>query len=116
MWMLRALLALLLLTAAPVMAAQRYVTGVEDVPLMPGLEAVDGGVAFDSPQGRIVVAFAKGAASREDTLVYYARSLPQLGWQRLDELTFRREGETLRLDFGGTTGALTVRFTIAPAP
>lgn len=100
----------------PGLATGRYVAGIEDVPLMPALEPADGGATFDSPLGRIVVAFARGAARREDTLTFYARSLPQLGWVRLDELTFRRDAETLRIDFGGTDGNLTVRFTIAPAP
>ncbi|MFD2261644.1 hypothetical protein ACFSM5_02015 [Lacibacterium aquatile] len=116
MSMIRALLAALLLIATPAMAAQTYVTGVEDVPLAPGLLAVDGGTSFDSPQGRIVVAFAKGPVTEAAVLAFYAVSLPQLGWKRSEASAFKREGETLRLDFGGSPQALTVRFTIAPAP
>jgi len=116
MTLLRALIALFLLTALPASAAQNYVTGVEDVPLAPGLTAVDGGTAFDSPQGRIVVAFAKGSVTEAAVLAFYAVSLPQLGWKRSEASAFKREGETLRLDFGSTAQVLTVRFTIAPAP
>lgn len=112
----RALAALFLLLAVPAGAAQTYVTGVEDVPLAPGLLAVDGGTSFDSPQGRIVVAYARGNITQAAVLAYYAVTLPQLGWKRSDETGFRRETETLRLDFGTGGGGLTVRFTLAPAP
>ena len=89
-------LALLALAFASIAtyAADAFVTGTEDLPLMPGLAIVDGaGVVFDTPQGRIVEAYAKGTARRDAVLDFYAATLPQLGWQALSRTSYRREGE-----------------------
>jgi hypothetical protein len=108
-------LVVLALTAAAAGAAD-FVPGTEDVPLMPGLAAVEGSsLVFDKPEGRIVESTAQGAVSRYDVTRFYAQSLPQLGWRRVGTGTaWRREGETLRLDFHGPDGALTVGFTLSP--
>jgi len=105
----------LLLAAGAVRAADAFVTGTEDLPLMPGLAPVAGaGLVFDTPQGRIVEAYAKGSSGREAVLDFYAASLPQLGWQALGRTSYRREGETLRLELYPEGGALTVRFYLSP--
>jgi hypothetical protein len=93
-----------------------FVTGIDDLPLMPGLvEATEAGMAFDAPSGRIVEAYAGGAVSRDAVLRFYAATLPQLGWQRTAAGSFRREGETLNLEFPeGDATRLTVRFTLSP--
>jgi hypothetical protein len=105
-----------LLAVAPGAAtAQQFVAGTEDVPLMPGLELVAGSaVTFDKPQGRIVEAQASGKVTREAVHAFYAQTLPQLGWEPAGRDAWRREGETLRLDFHRHDGALTVGFTLAP--
>lgn len=95
--------------------AQGYIAEVEDLPLMPGLAEVEGaGVVFDKPDGRIVEAYAQGRVAREAVLAFYRKSLPQLGWRVAGGATFRREGETLSLDFLDGGGALVVRFTLVP--
>ncbi len=89
---------------------------LEDVPVMPGLQPVeDAGIEFDTPSGRIVEAYAIGATSRRAVRDFYRRTLPQLGWQAGAGDAFLREDESLSIDFFGTDGALTVRFTVAPA-
>lgn len=99
----------------PARAADAFVAGMEDLPLMPGLAPVEGaGMAFDSPQGRIVEAYAKGKAKRNEVLDFYAATLPQLGWQALDRSAYRREGEVLRLELYEEQGSLTVRFFLSP--
>jgi hypothetical protein len=96
-------------------AAESFVTGTEDVPLMPGLALVDGaGMVFDTPQGRIVEAYAEGKASRTQVLEFYAATLPQLGWSALGPAAYRREGEVLRLELYEKAAKLTVRFYLAP--
>ena len=109
-------LALLLLLLAPLPAlADSFVTGTEDLPLMPGLTPVPGSaLAFDKPQGRIVEAQASGRVTRAAVHQFYAASLPQLGWRPAGADAWRREGETLRLDFHGRDGDLTVGFTLSP--
>jgi hypothetical protein len=111
-WLAVSLLSLVL--AGP-LAAQRFVEGVEDLPLMQGLEPVpDSGLSFDAPEGRIVVAYARGRLSAEAVMAFYAATLPQLGWQRLADRSYGREAERLSLDLSNDDAGLTVRFTLAP--
>jgi hypothetical protein len=109
-------LALLLLLLTPLPAlADSFVAGTEDVPLMPELQPVEGSaLTFDKPQGRIVEAQARGKVTRAAVHAFYAETLPQLGWKPAGAEAWQREGETLRLDFHGADGALTVGFTLSP--
>lgn len=92
-----------------------YVSGIQDLPLMPGLaEVPDAGVVFDKPSGRIVEAYAEGAVSKAAVIRFYLNTLPQLGWRAKAESLYAREGENLGLDFLGGDGALIVRFTLQP--
>ena len=100
--------------------AVAFVNGIEDLPLMPGLEeAEDRGVVFDTPAGRIVRATAAGRVTRAQVVDFYAATLPQLGWRREGETAFLREDEILVLEFSaakaGAASALTVRFALSPA-
>jgi hypothetical protein len=110
-------LALLLLLGAPIAPAHAadFVAGTEDVPLMPGLAPVAGSsLVFDKPEGRIVEAQAAGKVTRSAVQAFYARTLPQLGWQASGANAWRREDELLRLDFRDRNGELTVGFTLSP--
>lgn len=92
-----------------------YVAGIADLPLMPGLRAVpNAGVVFDKPVGRIVDAYAQGPVTPASVITFYRKALPQLGWEILDDASFRRESEVLRLEFLQSNKALTVRFALAP--
>lgn len=92
-----------------------FVEGFEDLPLMPALTQEPGSVTvFDSPYGRIVESYASGRADRAAVLAFYAATLPQLGWVRADEASFRREGEVLTLDVTQDGTAVTVRFQVSP--
>ena len=123
---LLAVLVLVLLLHAPSLgrAANAFVPGVDDLPLMPGLSVLNGqDVVFDAPGGRVVEAWAEGRVSREAVLSFYASTLPQLGWTAAAPDLFRREGETLRLEFPATpsrnvqpisAGSLVIRFYLSP--
>ncbi len=102
------------LASGAALAQRRYIAGMEDVPLAPALATPEPPFSFDSPQGRIVISYAKGATDRASVLAFYTTSLPQLGWRREEETLFRRDGESLRLEFGPPARTLTVRFTLAP--
>lgn len=105
-----------MLAAIPQAGAQGFFALLEDVPVMPGLSPVDdAGMEFDAPSGRIVEAYAIGATDRNSVMDFYRATLPQLGWQKTDSTAFLREAESLRIDFFGPDGDLTVRFTVAPA-
>lgn len=108
---------------SPILAANGFVAGIDDLPLMPGLTAMpEGSVAFDSPAGRIVEAYAAGTTTRAAISDFYRRTLPQLGWQPAGDNAFRREGERLRLDFperaptgaSAGRGRVVVRFFLSP--
>lgn len=114
-------------SAAPQSAAwaeDRFVTGINDLPLMTGLSPLAGqGVVFDAPGGRIVEAWAEGSVSRAAVLSFYGSTLPQLGWTAAQPDLFRRDGETLRLEFPpqaprgsapAPSGALLIRFYLSP--
>lgn len=95
----------------------RFVAAIADLPLMPALvERRGDSVVFETSDGRIVEAFASGETNRSAVTRFYEASLPQLGWIREARLRFRREGETLTIDFpnpqSGTS--LTVRFSLSP--
>jgi hypothetical protein len=108
------LFAALLLTVAQARAGD-FLPGFDDLPVMPGLAAVDGaGIVFDTPSGRIIEGYAAGKVTKEAVRRFYDETLPQLGWKRVSKNEFRREGEQLKIDFKGGDQALTVRFTLAP--
>lgn len=115
----RPILAALLLCAvagAAFAADEKFLSGFGDLPLMKGLAAVpDSETVFDTPDGRIVEAYAAGKVSRESAAAFYRRSLPQLGWRRVKANVYRREEEMLTIEFRTRGGTLTVRFMLAPA-
>lgn len=109
-----AIAATLVLAAAPAAATEAFVDGLDDVPLMAGLEGLpDRSVVFDKPTGRIVESYATGAVRRGDVVRFYDATLPQLGWSGRSP-AYRRESEVLRLGFEGRDGALVVRFSLSP--
>jgi hypothetical protein len=109
---------------SPARSADRFVAGIDDLPLMTGLAPVAGqNVVFDAPGGRVVEAWAEGSVTREAVLSFYGSTLPQLGWTVATPGLFRRDGETLRLEFPSgapqgaappASGALLIRFYLSP--
>jgi hypothetical protein len=112
------LTALVFPVGGPVLGEDSFFVGLEDMPVMAGLtQLADRSVSFDAPAGRIVELSAEGSVTRQAVLEFYERTLPQLGWQSTGSGTFRRDGETLRLEFpqpGRTSTHLTVRFFLSP--
>jgi hypothetical protein len=107
------LLVALVFLAGAALAKAQFVPGTDDVPLMPGLAAASDPVVFDKPEGRIVTASARGKVTRAVVRAFYAKTLPALGWHT-EGNTWRREGETLKLEFTGADGDLTVGYTLTP--
>lgn len=107
----------LLLMALPLAHghAANFFTGIEDLPVMPGLTEQEGaGLLFDTPAGRFVEAVAQGDTGIPQVLSFYADALPQLGWTKLSDRRYRRDQETLSIDFPKPGRGLTVRFTVSP--
>ncbi len=106
---------LALAASAAAAAGKSFLGGVEDLPLMAGLtEVAEARVVFDKPGGRIVEAFAVGAVGAAEVAAFYDAALPQLGWTRVREGAFEREGESLEIGVERDGSGVTVRFSIAP--
>ncbi len=103
------------LTGFGATAADRFLSAIADLPLMPGLtEAPGSAVVFSKPEGRIVEVAAEGAVERAAVLGFYRRTMPQLGWRRAGRFAFVRERERLALEFSRAGGRLVVQFSLAP--
>ncbi|MEX2616151.1 MAG: hypothetical protein WD767_08655 [Alphaproteobacteria bacterium] len=106
-----------MLAASPTGRAEDFIEGFEDVPVMPGMAVdADTAIAFDTPAGRIVEAYAAGNVSAAAIRKFYDDTLPQLGWVRVGVLAFQREGEALALELIKKDETITVRFRLAPTP
>lgn len=98
------------------LSAETFVYGFEDLPLMDGLtQRAQNSVLFDTPQGRIVQASAVGETTPELVIAFYDQTLPQLGWTRVAEGQYQREGERLRFEFTASNGQLFVTFLAEPS-
>lgn len=92
-----------------------FLSVYEDLPLAPGLVEVPGSaLSFDSADGRIVEADAKGRTNSAAVLKFYAAALPQLGWTDDGKGRFHRDQESLRIDMTDSAGSVVAHFTISP--
>ncbi len=97
-----------------------FMSGLGDVPVMPGLApAEEEPLVFDKPGGRIAQSVMAGRVDRKAVLAFYNQTMPQLGWARMADTRFVREGEELRLEFvtrgaAAQAGRTTVRFILTP--
>lgn len=124
--LLVALILIAALTCRPVAAEGKFLSAINDFPLMSELDEIAGGVlVFDSPSGRIVEALTMGKVSIENVKQFYSATLPQLGWKEVSPGRFSREGESLRLEFpkimdgsntpsGNETSTISVLFMLSP--
>ncbi|MCW2235636.1 hypothetical protein [Azospirillum canadense] len=114
--------------------SSRFVTGMGDVPVMPGLVPADEPpLVFDKPGGRIAQSVMAGRVDRKAVLAFYTQTMPQLGWKHAPEskaaskaagTRFLRDGEELRLEFvepgaapaqaSSRADVTTVRFSLMP--
>lgn len=114
-----AVLAAALLLAPGAAAADGFVPGTQDLPLMRGLAPVaEEALVFDKPTGRIVQAEATGTLPADAVRRFYADTLPQLGWTAepgaAGAQRWVREGERLDMALEGRGGRTLVRFTLSP--
>jgi len=97
-------------------AAGAFFSAVPDMPLMSALSEVPSATTvFDKPEGRIVALAATGSADRNAVLKFYDQTLPQLGWRKAPDGSWRREDEMLRLEVKGSGRIVELRISIAPS-
>ncbi|NKB20460.1 MAG: hypothetical protein GKS01_08175 [Alphaproteobacteria bacterium] len=116
---LAVLFALAAFNGGKVIAAEGFLSVIDDLPLMEGLAEVKGSaLVFSTPQGRIAEVSAKGisgaATQPKKVLAFYVRTLPQLGWKAAGATSWVREGERLRLAVLVKKGVLTAQFSLTP--
>ena len=96
-------------------AENGFVSGIPDLPLIPGLHVVDEAtIVFEKPSGRLVRALAKGDRTEEAFWQFYEETLPQLGWRTVTRGRFVRDKENLHIDVENNESQLIARFAIAP--
>jgi hypothetical protein len=93
-----------------------FLTTINDIPLMPGLQELeDEALVFDKPGGRIVETTAAGAMVTPAQIEqFYSKTLPQLGWARVSPNHFVRQGEALNLDVSSQNEYGLVHFSVKP--
>lgn len=112
-------LALLVTFCASVPSARSdggFLSVIEDLPLMVSLqENENAAVTFETANGRIAEAEARGPVTPDDARTFYADVLPQLGWVKVDDGLYARERERLRIviESDGDNGAV-VSFSVSP--
>ena len=119
MFLLHVLAMALILNCGKASANGNFLSVVEDLPLMDGLAEVEGSaLIFSTQQGRIVEVSAQSISGdtirRENVLVFYKHTLPQLGWRPAEALNWVREDERRGLTVTFNGGKLFVRFLLTP--
>ena len=96
--------------------APKFIPGINGLPLVTGLVLMPGRhIIFDTPEGRIIEAFADGKISPANILAFYKDTLPQLGWIVKSKNEFGRENEVLRIEVSANKkNQSIVRFFITP--
>lgn len=97
-------------------AQERFSSMIEDLPL-PALliEDADNSVLFDKPSGRFIELQAyTQAMSMAEIYRFYERSLPALGWQKIDAENYYRDAERLKIHIEQKDKTNRVIFTLTP--
>ncbi len=115
-----AVLICLTLLSAPTWALAQssdFFEALYDVPVMKGLQEIPAEtMLFDKPDGRIaIVVAATKSLTAQDILTFYGQTLPQMGWSKINQNQYVRDGEQLVLDLEPSASLLAVRFTLSPA-
>lgn len=94
----------------------RFLTTLQDVPLMPGLSEVEeDSMMFDKPSGRIAESTARAESLATDEIEkFYSATLPQLGWLETKEGAYVRQNEELNITVANVDGESFVRFMLTP--
>ncbi len=93
-----------------------FLSVIEDLPLMAALqENENAAVTFETANGRIAEAEARGSVTPDAARHFYDQVLPQLGWRAVGEGVYVRERERLRItvESDGDKGAV-VSFSVSP--
>lgn len=111
----------LFLSFSPSAYGEQFVEGMEDVPLLSGMQQISqDDISFGNEETRLIEAYFNTKKLKFKQITdFYSESLPQLGWiyqgNRGDSLLFYREGETLEV-VRESVSPLIVRITVKTKP
>ena len=105
-------------TAAAKKVLPAFFSEMTDLPLMNGLaEAAGGTVVFEKSEGRIITHVAIPAytdITPDKVAAFYEMTLPQLGWEKIKEKQYVRDGERLEYMFLEAYEPYGVQFKLTP--
>ncbi|MEI8320715.1 MAG: hypothetical protein WCG05_01735 [Alphaproteobacteria bacterium] len=114
----RTILFFIFVLAVNLSAKTTFVSGTEDLPLMPGLQAISDTVIFDKPDGRVITNEFTASISPKEISAFYKNVLPNLGWTCSQDnptsLIFVRDRDQLTIQYRVGTKATTVTIEITP--
>lgn len=87
--------------ASPLFATD-FIEGMEDIPMMDGLEQVKSeNISFGNEESRFIEVYLSGKTSFSTVENFYVNTLPQLGWdleeKKQDILYFYRDNEVIEI-------------------
>lgn len=93
-----------------------FVPNLPDVPL-PENFVIDESTStfFDSAEGRIAEVNAQGISSVSEVNGFYDSSMPALGWTRIGNLAYKKEGELLVITPEQGNNLTNLKFSLRPS-
>ena len=102
--------------------SQDFVQGSEDIPLLVEMERIyESSIGFDTESGSIInssyLLSTTIPSGLDHAKEFYIDTLPQMGWslekEMLEKITFKRDNETLEIEFVNYNGENIVKFFLA---
>ena len=95
-----------------------FVQGSEDIPLLMDMERIyDSSIGFDTASGSIIHSNYVISGGLENAKKFYIETLPQMGWkleeENLEKITFKRDSESLEIEFVNFNGEDIVKFFLS---
>ena len=95
--------------------AEEFVFGLDDIPVFKEMRYVENSnLLFDKIDGRFVSSEMEGSYNKEDIKQFYSSVLPNLGWKKVDENLYLRDGEYLEIKLNSLNSVSKVKFSIYP--
>lgn len=95
-------------------AEPAFVAGMQDVPLMEGLQALPEELfIYDTLNEHVILSSATASAEHKTQIqAFYKETLPELGWTETAAERWSRDGEKLSIDFDLNGTDLFIQFTL----
>ena len=92
-----------------------FVEGIDDLPIFGNMKNnKESLVFFDTNEGRLIKTEIYGEAELEQAKRFYDSILPNLGWKAEESDSFKREKETLIINYKANKKNLLIVFKILP--